>query len=253
LRASSSRRHDAGVLALRAILTASLGLGVAAAQGGAPAAGTAPFFDLTRSFRVDLPAGWRQLAPGEDGALRAAVRELPLDFALNEPRAFYSVGPVDRWLAGEFDGVYLHVVAQGNEWQVEEPLAERLQQMWTGKGAQEGVDYRLAEVQRRAAGREGHAVVTSVRTSTPARGRAQRSLDVSAPTGGCQLTLSFTCWAENFEDWRPRFERMLASLAFARAARGEQTAADFLWTPILTGGLVAAVLVLLYRRHRRRV
>jgi hypothetical protein len=242
------------VTGLRATLTATLLLAaVAAPQDVAPAAGTQRFLDQSRTFSVDLPSDWRQLAPGERGRLQAALGELPRDLTQNEPRLFYPVGPIDRWLAGDFAGVYLYVVEQGNEWAIEEPLADRLQQMWTAKGASEGVEYRLAEVRRERIGELGHAVVIALRTSAPAHGRAQASLDVYAPTGGRQLTLSFTCWAEDFAARRPQFERMAASLAFARAARGEATASDHLWTPILTGGLVTLVLLLLYRRQRRRV
>ena len=95
-------------------------------------------------------------------------------------------------------------------------------------------------------------MILAVRTSRPlSGGRAQRSLDVHAPTGGRQVNLAFTCAAEDYVRWEPEFGRWLQTLTFARAARPPQQLSDRLWTPILTGAVVGLLLLALYKwRHR---
>jgi hypothetical protein len=91
--------------------------------------------DRANQFQVDLPPDWRQLAPGEVDDVAAALPALPRDLRQNEPSMYYAVGPVDRWRRGDFDGVYLYVVYQENEWQTDakgaDPqLAAQLQAQW---------------------------------------------------------------------------------------------------------------------------
>ncbi len=212
-----------------------------------------PFHDRSGSFRIDLPADWRQLAPGETNALRRAVPTAPRDLTTNEPTLFYAVGPVDRWLRGDFDGVYLYVVEQDNEWVADPQLAERLREMWRRKGEHDGTVYAVEAVHEVEVGRERHPAVTCQRSIRPAAGRPQFSFDVHVPTGGRQLTLAFTCWAEDVVPMLPRFQQMLETLSLARRARGETKLTDRLWTPLITGGLVGLVFILLYRHtHRPR-
>ena len=247
---SNARRHDARVRA--ALLATALGNLTIAAQAPPPEAGRVRFYDRTHTFHVDLPAGWRQLAPGEVDRVAAAVPRLPADVRTNEPQLCYAVGPVDRWLHGDFDGVYLYVVHQDNEWVADEPLAARLQQMWREKGERDGMRHELADVARTTVGPAAHGVVTCVRTSTPgAGGRAQCHLDVYAPTGGREVTLSFTCDATDFAARAPELRAMIATLMFARPARGEPSLGDRLWTPIATGAVVGLLLLALYRSRRR--
>lgn len=207
------------------------------------------FTNLNRSFHIDMPAGWRQLAPGEALQL-AAMPSCPEDLRSAQPRMFYAVGPVDRWLAGDFTGPWLYAVEQGNEWFVEDDFAGMLAARWHERGQATGVRYDLAEVRTGKVGPAGHDVRLAVRTSQKGDARATKSLDVYAPAGGQQFTLSLTCWADEYERQAPEFERWLQTLAFARASRGEQKLSDRMWTPILTGGLVALILLVLYKHTR---
>jgi hypothetical protein len=79
-----------------------------------------------------------------------------------------------------------------------------------------------------------------------------QSFDVHAPTGQQQITLSFTCTPEKFAQWQPEFRRWLDTLTFARVPDEPATLSDRLWTPILVGGAVGLVLLLLYRHTRSR-
>ena len=66
------------------------------------------------------------------------------------------------------------------------------------------------------------------------------------------MTLTFACPAAQADLWLPRFERMIDSVVLARRPRGEKTLGDRLWGPLVTGGIVGIVLLLLYRHTRRR-
>jgi hypothetical protein len=240
--------------ALSLLLSIACTAGAPSAQTPARA-GSVRWSDRPNLFQVELPPGWRQLAPGEVDAVTAALPALPRDLRENEPSMYYAVGPVDRWQRGDFDGAYLYVVYQDNEWQTDgkgaDPqLAAQLQAQWEAKGAREGVQYVLRSVQVAEVGRDRHPAVTCVRTSTPAEGRPQQSLDVYVPTGGIEVTLSFTCWASDFAAREASFRDMVGSLAFARKARGKVSLGDRLWTPLLVGGLVVVLLWVLYRSRR---
>ncbi|MGE3174936.1 MAG: hypothetical protein AB7O97_20075 [Planctomycetota bacterium] len=232
-------------LALGAVLPAQTDDGAAAPPA------LVPFTSRSNVFRLDLPPGWRQLAPGELPALQRAVPDLPLDVGRNEPALFYAVGPIDRWLDGDFDGVYLYVVEQDNEWHLDDDLGLRLQQMWDRKAERDGVRYEVLDVERVEVGPDRNPAVRCQRRITPAKGKPQLSLDVHVPTGGLELTLCFTAPAAGFAALELRFAEMLATLQLARRARGEADLGDRLWTPAIAGAAVGLVLLVLYRRTRR--
>ena len=209
------------------------------------------FRNRSQSFRIDLPIGWRQLAPGELTSLRQSLASLPYDLRQNEPSLFYGVGPVERWLAGEFDGVYLYVVEQDAEWHLEGELQARLQHMWDHKGASDGMHYEVLSATPSKIGPDAHPAVVVERRISPVLGRVQRSLDIHVPTAGRELTLCLTCWDEEFPARVAAFRAALDTMTFARRSRGELTLSDRLWTPVIAGGVVGIVLIVLYRRSRR--
>lgn len=215
-----------------------------------PAQELKPFVANTGTFQITLPANWRQLAPGEARRI-ATLPGAPKDLGYVEPRLFYAVGPVDEWLQGRFDSPWLWVVEQDNEWVVEDGFAERLAQMWRDKGDSTGVVHELAETGRANVGPGNHPVLTTLRASTPKDGVATRSIDVYAPTGGRQVSLSLTCRADLFDRWQPEFRRWLQTLRFARPAQGQPGLSDRLWTPLLTGAVVTVLLLVLYKHTRR--
>ena len=96
--------------------------------------------------------------------------------------------------------------------------------------------------------------IVAVRTSTPPEpAPARRSLDVYAPTARQQITLSFACAPEQFDRWRPEFRRWLDTVTFARVARAQPSLGERLRTPLIVGGIVGVILVVLYRHtHARR-
>jgi hypothetical protein len=235
-------------------LLAALLAAAANAQATPSPAGTRPslqqFGNLNQSFHIDVPKGWRQIAPNE--ALRIAENPAaPRDFRRAEPRSQYAVGPVDQWLGGDFGGAWLYVTEIGDEAVVPDDFAEQLRTMWQQHGAATATTQELTDIQRDKFGPQHHPAITARRTATPANGRPTRSLDVYVSSGRQQITLSFTTWSEDFDRWEPQFRDWLQTAAFARPARGGQKLSDRLWTPLITGGVVAALLLVLYKHTRR--
>lgn len=204
------------------------------------------------TFQLELPAGWRQLAPNEARAL-AAFPAAPARLCLVQPNRFYAIGPVDAWLAGDFSGPWLYVVEQEHEWYVDDEFAANLRAMWDAEGRASGHRHDLRDIRRAAVGTQAVDAVLAVHLDTPLGERpAVQSLDVHVPAGGRQLTLSFCCRPEDFAAALPAFERYLATLTFARRPRGQASLGDRLWTPLIAGALVGALLLVLHHHTRRR-
>ena len=213
---------------------------------------TRRFQNQNGTFHLTLPADWRQLAPGEARTIGNDPRA-PTALRLAQPRSFYAVGPVDRWLAGDFAGPWLYVVEGEHEWYVTDTFAEDLAAMWRQWEAATGERHEVRDVRRERVGTQQVEVVTAIGLSPPVQGRpGVQSLDVHTPAVGRQITLQFCCAPEDFPAMQPTFRTWLSSLTFARVSKGQPSLGDRLWTPLLTGGVVAIVLLLLYKHTARR-
>lgn len=221
----------------------------APAQANLPAQ---PFVNRNGSFHIKLPADWRQIAPNEARKV-GELPQSPTKLGLAQPNHFYAVGPIERWLAGDFANSWLYVVEQDAEWFVADAWQDDLRAMWDAEGKASGCSHRLERLERAKVGSQEVDALTAVRVTVPADGRQPTtSFDVYAPAGGKQLSLSFTCLSERFEAELPAFRAAVATLTFARAAKAQATLGDRLWTPLLTGGGVAIVLLLIYKQTRGR-
>lgn len=219
-------------------------------------AGTNPtlqqFGNLNKSFHIDVPKGWRQISPNE-ALLLGENAATPLDFRRAEPRSQYAVGPVDHWMTGDLGGAWLFVTEIGEEAVIPEDYEKQLREMWDEHSKATGTAQAVTDVQREKVGPQHHPVITARRTATPPNSRPTRSLDVYVSSGRQQITLSFTTWAGDFEHWEPQFREWLQTAVFARPPKEGQKLSDRLWTPLITGGVVAVLLIALYKHtHRGR-
>lgn len=213
---------------------------------------TRRFENRNGTFHVTVPAHWRQLSPGEARQIGDNPRA-PEPLRLAQPQQFYAVGPVDEWLAGDFHAPWLYVREDDNEWYLSDSFADDLRTQWQRYGEAKGERHQLADVRRTKVGEQQIEVVTAIRTATWTNTRPPlQSLDVYAPAVGKQVTLSFCCAPADFATNEPAFRRWLGTLTFARVPRGQTSLGDRLWTPILTGLVVGAVLLVLYRYTRAR-
>lgn len=213
---------------------------------------TARFQSRSLTWAMELPADWRQVSPDESRSLRDV---LPGDVGRTNPMSYYCVGPVEQWKAGRYDGIHLWVVEQDGEWVLSGvDVAAELRAKWAAAGPPLQMAYSVAEVRNLELGRDRLPAVESIRLAEPADGsRPIRSLDVHVPTGARTVSFSFRCWAEDFDQHVASFRRMAETVTVARKPRGEVTLSDRLWTPLITGGIVGVILLVLYRRMRRRV
>jgi len=158
----------------------------------APQSDLATFQNHNRTFQLELPADWRLLAPNEAVQLREAGGAPP-DLQRSEPRYFYAVGPVERWLKGELDGAWLHVVEVNEAWYIEDDFRDQLREGWRARGEQTGTRHELEDVHLEKLGTQQVESVVATRTSTPKDGAPYRVLEVHVPTARQQLSLSFGC------------------------------------------------------------
>lgn len=236
----------------RACLHSLLALGLVVAAPAQADATAQRFVNRNASFHLELPAEWRQIAPNEARKIGELPQSPPM-LGLAQPNHFYAIGPVDRWLAADFGNAWLYVVEQDAEWYVADTWQDDLRAMWDAEGKTSGSTHRLERLERAKVGSQDVEALTAVRATVPADGRQPTtSLDVYAPAGGRQLSLSFTCPPDRFEAELPAFRKALATLTFARAAKAQTSLGDRLWTPLLGGGGVALVLLVLYKHTRGR-
>jgi hypothetical protein len=235
---------------VRPLVTALLTTCVLAQAPIQPA--TKPFRNQGESFQLQLPSDWRQLAPNEARRL-GDNPQAPTALTLAQPRAFYAIGPVDAWLAGDFRSPWLYVVEQDAEWHLGDDFAEVLRTSWRDQGKASGEQHEIDRIDRLPTGTQQVDAVQAIRLCTPPAPRPPiRCLDVHAPAGGQQITLSFQCPPGEFARWEPEFRRWLATLTFARPSRKQKGLQDRLWTPLLTGAVVSLVLFGLYKHTRGR-
>jgi hypothetical protein len=210
----------------------------------------APFQNRGASFLIDLPKDWRQIAPNQALQLRERP-DAPAVLTRAEPRAFYAVGPIDMWLAGDFAGAWLYVVEQQDEWYVDDDFAATLAASWRQHGETHGERHELRDIRRQKIGSQEVDAVVAIRRTTPPLPRPEiTSLDVHTPAGGQQITLSFQCPTAAFVRLEPEFRRWLATLKFARPPRPAASLGDRLWTPLITGAVVFLVLFGLWKHTR---
>jgi hypothetical protein len=208
------------------------------------------FLNYNRTFQLELPEGWRQIAPNEAVQLSENPKSAP-DITPTSPRLLYTVGPIDKWLAGDLNGPWLRVIERKDEWYIQDDYASTVRDNWRRQSDSTDVSHQVESVQLEKIGTQQVECIVAVRTSTPKPPRAAtRSLDIHIPTANQQLILSFGCPLEQFDQWQPEFRNWLATLTLARVADAPATLADRLWTPLLVGGAVGIVLLLLYKHTR---
>lgn len=206
------------------------------------------FMSLTRSFSIELPASWRQVTPAELVDLRPI---LPPDIHVTRPHAFYTLGPVERWISGDYDGIHLVVQEQQNELSIDSAGIDRIRSHWQEVSGKEGIRQKLLSSEVTEVGPDRHPAIVCERLIEPEEpGPSIQSLDAYVPTGGRQILLSFRCLQDDFPDNLPEFYKMLATVSFARTARGAETLGSKLLLPAIVGAFVGLMLLVL---HRRRV
>ena len=231
-------------------LAAAFSLCLAATQ--TPNTVTGKFENYNHTFQLELPDGWRQIAPNEAVALKDQPNAAPGLYP-TQPRLMYTVGPIDDWLSGDLSGAWLRVIERKDTWYIGDDFENFIREHWREESTNTDVAHQIENVRLEKVGTQQVECITAIRTSTPTPPRpATRSLDIHIGTANQQLTLSFGSASKDFDEWQPKFHDWLESLILARVAESPQTLSDRLWTPLLVGGVVGLVLLLLYKHTRAR-
>ena len=210
------------------------------------------FENYNHTFQLELPEGWRQIAPNEAVALKDQPDAAPGLYP-TQPRLMYTVGPIDDWLNGDLSGAWLRVIERKDTWYIGDNFESFIREHWRQASGNTDVAHQIDDVSLVKIGTQQVECITAIRTSTPPPQRpATRSLDIHIGTANQQLTLSFGAALADFDKWQPKFHDWLESLVLARVAEAPQTLSDRLWTPLLVGGAVGLVLLLLYKHTRAR-
>ena len=143
-------------------------------------AGTDPslqqFGNLSKTFHVDVPKGWRQISPKE-ALLLSEKPTTPVDLRRAEPRSQYAVGPVDQWLTGDLGGAWLLVTEIGEEAVIPEDYAAQLREMWRQHSEANGIGQEVSDIQREKVGPQHHQTcarrAASMSTPLPVASRSR--------------------------------------------------------------------------------
>lgn len=214
---------------------------------GIPVQDGQKWISQNRSFAIELPVSWRQVTPAELPGLRDV---LPPDIHTTRPRDFYTLGPVDRWIAGDYDGVELVVQEQGVELPMDREGVDYILEHWAKVSGNGGLKQEVLSWEFTEVGPDDNPAILCERLiEIEGSGKSIQSLDAYVPTGGRQILLSFRARREDFSTELPRFREMLESATFARAARGSQKLGDKLLLPAVAGAFVGLLLLALRRRR----
>ena len=204
----------------------------------------------SQAFSCELPEGWRHLTPNEALDLsRRADTGIPSDLLVPTTAAFYPYGRVDSWLTGEFDGRCMTVQTVDGECPTDESGLALVQ-----AAAAEARENWTAEVRSATpakVGTDDHPVIEArVRYEHSDLEQATDAIVLFAPTAGRTVVITFRAWEGDFSDAEPVFRSISQSLRFAQKARGPVELSDRVLNPLLVGGLVMVILLVL--RHKRR-
>ncbi|MFK7741292.1 MAG: hypothetical protein AB8H80_13310 [Planctomycetota bacterium] len=233
-------------------LLAAVLLATATLSGQEAGAERATWRNFNQTFQLDLPDGWRQISPNEARQIGEDPNSPP-ELRLAQPTLMYAVGPIERWLEGDYSGPMLFVREQRDQWYIDEDYKQTLRDAWRAHGEINNVEHELDDIGKEKLGTQEVECIVATRTRTSGDNSAPlRCLDVYAPTARQQIGLTFACEPERFERHLPAFRSWLDSLTFARLAQEQASLGDRLWGPIVIGGLVGIVLIVLYKRTSAR-
>lgn len=235
------------IAAIAACLATSLtGQGPA---GQAPAE-TWTYHDRGMAFSIEFPKRWRQLTPNEALQLRPGM---PADLAhLVNPGVNDRFGAVDSWLKEGFDGICLTIEREEGEPDLVEDTLKQFEAALQDHNAKGGIQY---ETESLAIVPIGEAEIPMVQWCVSAKDAQARplagELRFLVPTGGMTLKFTFRSAPEAFDAAQPGFHRMIARLVLNRPAEGRKELSDKLKMPLIIGGVVGLILLMLYALNRR--
>jgi len=201
--------------------------------------------DAGARFAFALPAGWRQLTPDEGRQLERDAVVMPAEIERPEPPNHLVFGPVERWLAGSFDGRTLSVDEIEGEPEVGPSGIAGIAAHWAQQPG-EGVVIERLEVG--SVGSPPHPALLG-RFRVGAGPAAAARFEAYVPAGGRTYRFALAWPFADAPAGEAAFAQLSSSIAMASKPRGPTTlGSKLLWAGAL--GLLAGVALHVLRRAR---
>lgn len=204
--------------------------------------------DPRRDYTLELLPGWRQLTPDEGRALR---QKLPPDLAtrivLTQLDRF---GAIDSWLNDQFDGRCLTIAREDSEPEMTAATLEEVRTLVAERNEGSPFQIEIVDLDLSELGETKIPVIASTIRLTKDGKPFARALEFLIPTGGRTLRLSYRTAPVDFASAEAAFRRSAASLVLRRPAEGAKDLADKLEMPLIIGGVVGLILLVLYKTRR---
>ena len=209
---------------------------------------TPGYVDPRGRFAVDPPRGWRTLTPDEGRSLRSrGGGGVPVELLDPQPPHVVTLGSVDRWLAGEFDGKALSVAVVDGEPDLDEAGLAALRNHFDSLSARGAERYAIEKLTLSSvsAGKCSALLANLVITDA---GKTRLRFDAYVPTAGETVTLALTWPVAQREGAEAAFGDLCASVQIGAPARGpSRLGSKLLWAALL-GLCIGTVLHTLRKR-----
>ena len=209
----------------------------------------AKFVDPLQAYSFVLPAGWRQITPDEHRLLRD---KLPRDVATRLiPTRIDRFGDVDQWLKEGFDGRCLTIHREDGEPAMTAETLKEVRETAQSKSASTAFRYVIEDLEIGTVGEHAHpAIVSRLKVAHSEAGELARVLEFVIPTGGKTVRFSYRAGPKDFDAALPIFRKSAETLEIASPPRGRKELSDKLEMPLIIGGVVGLVFLVLYKMRR---
>ncbi|MEZ5967340.1 MAG: hypothetical protein R3F56_26115 [Planctomycetota bacterium] len=177
------------------------------------------------------------MTPDEGRSLRAGGRtQVPAEFLEPEPPRYLVFGPIDRWLAGTFDGRALTLAESDGEPDVGPSGIADVKAHWESV-TQRGTTVVVERLEVGSVGTEAHPALLG-RLRVGAGTDAHTRFDAYVPSGGQTYCFALTWPAADAAAGEAEFTAMCRSIGMASKARGPvHFGSKLLWAALFGLGI----------------
>lgn len=205
--------------------------------------------DTMLAYSVELPPAWRQMTPVEARDLRSKMpRDVGTLLVLSRIDRF---GAVDDWIARGFDGRCLTVTREDGEPALTNDTLQQVREVAKERSATTEFGYEIQNLELSTVGGRHHPAIESTILVRTKDGEAiAKLLEFIVPTGGKTLRFSFRASPQDFPAAETVFRATAGSLQIARPPEGRKELSDKLRMPLIIGGVVGLIFLVLYKMRK---
>ena len=154
-------------------------------------------------------------------------------------------------LANGFDGRCLTVTREDGEPALTEVTLQQVREVARQRTSSTGARNEIEHLKIGSVGKRNHPVIeSSFVVRTKAGVAIARVLEFLVPTGGKTLRFSYRASPRDFAEAEPVFRRSAATLQIAAPAEGRKELSDKLKMPLIIGGVVGLIFLVLYKLRK---